>query len=288
MSVQQVTLDPDKPILAFGGPYSNLSATQAILNQANSLGLEPGQVICTGDVVAYGAEAEQTSSLLRQSDIHIVMGNCEESLANEEDDCGCGFEPGMLCSTLSRQWYRYASTQISEQTRRWMRQLPRALDCSFGRFQFRVIHGGVQQINRFLFASDPETDKQQELDRTDSDFIVAGHCGIPFGQVLDRGAWLNAGVIGLPANDATPDGWYMMLNPTKKGVHITWHRLVYDPHPSYHNMKSAGLTDYAETLITGLWPSTDILPEPERQRQGQALKIPSIHLAHPKCSNTEY
>lgn len=282
MTVEQVTLAADQPALVFGGPYSNLSATEAVLDQANSLGLSPGQIICTGDVVAYAAEAEQTSNLLQQSGIHIVMGNCEESLATGSDDCGCGFEPGMICSTLSEKWYRYACTRISDTTRRWMGQLPRSLNCTYGMFRFRVIHGGVQQINRFLFASDPETEKQQELDSIDADFIVAGHCGIPFGQTLDRGAWLNAGVIGLPANDGTPDGWYMMMKPAENGICFTWHRLVYDPQPSYQNMKAAGLTDYAETLVNGLWPSTDILPEEERRLQGQELEIPALHLRSPE------
>ena len=45
----------DAPVLLFGGPYSNLRATQAMRAEADRLGIPADHVICTGDVVAYAA-----------------------------------------------------------------------------------------------------------------------------------------------------------------------------------------------------------------------------------------
>lgn len=70
------------------------------------------QVICTGDVVAYCAEPEATVELLRRWGIHVVLGNCEESLGSGAPDCGCGFETGTVCSALSIDWYRFAVKQV--------------------------------------------------------------------------------------------------------------------------------------------------------------------------------
>ena len=263
--------DIDTPLLVFGGPYSNLAATEAMLARAEQLGFQPEQIICTGDVVAYCAEPEQTCQRLIESGIHVVMGNCEESLAAEADDCGCGFEPGMLCSTLSEQWYRYATQHISAETRRWMAQLPRTLACNLAGYRVRVIHGGVQQINRFIFASTAEEIKLEELDQAQADIIIGGHCGIPFGQQLGQKAWLNAGVIGLPANDGTRSGWYLLLTPAEQGFQVEWQRLDYDHDRSFNSMREAGLHSYAQTLQTGLWPSMDVLPDVERLQQGKAL-----------------
>ena len=50
------------PILVFGGPYSNLRATQAMRARAEELGIPPSSTICTGDVVAYCAEPEETTA----------------------------------------------------------------------------------------------------------------------------------------------------------------------------------------------------------------------------------
>ena len=69
-------LRPDGPILVFGGPYSNLEATQALLAEAARLAIPPERMICTGDVVAYGADAAATVRLIRKTVPHVVMGNC--------------------------------------------------------------------------------------------------------------------------------------------------------------------------------------------------------------------
>ena len=38
------------PLLVFGGPYSNLQATRAVLDEAARRGIPAKRVICTGDV----------------------------------------------------------------------------------------------------------------------------------------------------------------------------------------------------------------------------------------------
>jgi hypothetical protein len=60
------------PLLLFGGPYSNLQATRAVLSDAEQRQLPPERIICTGDVVAYGADAKVTVDLVRASGIHVV------------------------------------------------------------------------------------------------------------------------------------------------------------------------------------------------------------------------
>lgn len=270
----------DGTLLVFGGPYSNLAATQAMLQQADSLGIDARHTICTGDVVAYGAEAEQTSQLIIDSGIHVVLGNCEESLANDADDCGCGFDSGMTCSVLSQKWYRYANRQVSTHTRQWMRKLPRSIRFSFGGVRFRVIHGGVSRINRFIFSSTASSLKTQEIQQAGCDVVIGGHCGLPFGETLETGAWLNAGVIGLPANDGTTSGWYLLLQTSDTGIQCHWQRLDYEYQLSHQSMLTAGLNDYADAVISGRWPSMDILPEQERQRQGQRIEPFSLTLPH--------
>src|ERR1700737_1205353 len=85
------TLRVDGPLLVFGGSYSNLEATRAILDEATRLSISADRIICTGDVVAYGADAAATGDLVRDRVGHVVMGNCEESLAAGSADFGCGF-----------------------------------------------------------------------------------------------------------------------------------------------------------------------------------------------------
>ncbi len=268
------------PILVFGGPYSNLAATKAIQAEAERLTIPPERVICTGDVIAYCADPVATTDLIRTWGISVVMGNCEESLAENSPDCGCGFEEGSSCSLLSVGWYNYANQVVTLSQRRWMSELPRNLSFSLNGLKFLVIHGGVERINEFIFRSTSDEVKVQQLEKSGVDVIIGGHCGIPFGQALRNGHWLNAGVIGMPANDATPDGWYMLLSPARDHVEVTWHRLRYPAAHSRQAMLKAGLNnEYADALTTGLWPSTDVLPDSEKESTAKTIVLEGYDLS---------
>lgn len=266
----------DKPLLVFGGPYSNLAATMAMRERAEALGIESSRVICTGDVVAYCAEPAETVAQIRDWGIHAVMGNCEESLGFGEPDCGCGFAEGSSCSTLSLAWYAYADSRIDPAQRGWMRDLPRTIDFRLAGLRCKVVHGSVDSINEFVFESDDKSAKLVQIHAADTDVIVGGHAGIPFGQTIEDRHWLNAGVIGMPANDGTPDGWFMLLEATNDGLQVSWHRLDYDHETASRGTIAAGMPEYGRALADGLWPSQDILPPAERSQRGRRINLNSI------------
>lgn len=271
ISAEKITVD-ESPVLIFGGSYSNLEATQAMKDKADELAIPPERIICTGDLVAYCASPIETIDLIRAWSIHVVMGNCEESLANSTLDCGCGFEAGTSCAVLSDQWFRYTDNLISDEHRSWMGSLPRQLRFNLKGRSIAVVHGAPSQINRFIFESTDDLEKQRELTRAEADIVVGGHCGIPFGQKHGERTWLNSGVIGMPANDGTPLGWYLLLQDKPEGLNASWHTLNYDFELAISRMKKSGLDNgYAKALSTGLWPSMDVLPESEKDQQGISL-----------------
>jgi predicted phosphodiesterase len=267
----------DGPVLVFGGPYGNLEATMALLDAARYRGIPARNVICTGDVVAYAADALTTVKLIRRAGIRTVMGNCEAALGGGAGDCGCGFAEDSACAALSVAWYAHAQRSLDAASRRWMRALPRRLEITLGGRRLAVIHGGVRRINRFIFASTRLQTKRSELAFVGADGIIAGHCGLPFGQLVDGRLWLNAGAIGMPANDGTSDVWYATLTPGRGGIRIEHHRLRYDHATAAAKMRAAGLPEgYAAALASGLWPSCDVLPPAERAARGKALSPPPL------------
>src|SRR5262249_42204978 len=159
-------LDCDGPAIVFGGPYGNLEATRALLDEAARLGIPPRRIVCTGDVVAYGADAAATVDLVRAAGIHVVMGNCEESLASEAADCGCGHVPGSACDRLAAAGFAHADGELGADARAWMARLPRRIDLVIAGARFAVVHGGIDRINRFIFASTAATIKADEAERS--------------------------------------------------------------------------------------------------------------------------
>lgn len=265
-------------IMIFGGPYSNYAATRAIYDQARKLAIPAGNIICTGDIVAYCGEPNETVELIRDWGIQVVMGNCEESLAANAEDCGCGFEQGTTCSVLSVKWFEYANALIKDDHRRWMANLPRAITFDYDGFNCRAIHAAVDSINRFVFESGSLVDKSAQLREVGAEVIIGGHAGIPFGQKVAGGYWLNAGVIGMPANDGLAKTWYMLLEADGGVVNASWHGLDYDAKASRRTTLDAGMPEYAQALLDGLWPGQDILPRWERQQRGRPLQLPPLEL----------
>ncbi len=267
-----IDIDGAAPLLIFGGPYSNLQATHAMRARAVALGMTPDRVICTGDVVAYCADPEETVGLIRDWGCHVIQGNCETSLANRAADCGCGFDEGTACDLLSKGWYPYADRRISADSRNWMNALPERLDFVLGERCASVIHGGVTDQSRFLFASSRQAEKRDELAACNADIVIAGHCGIPFIERIGNKIWFNPGVIGMPANDGTRDGWFGMIEPSDGTLGFRIFRLSYDAELAAGRLRDAGSAPaYADALLTGHWPSLDVLPEAERSATGRML-----------------
>jgi predicted phosphodiesterase len=263
----------DEPLMVFGGPYSNLEATQAVLDEATRLSISADRIICTGDVVAYGADAVATVDLVRDRVGHVVMGNCEQSLAAGSDDCGCGFPTGSSCERLSAAWFAHASRELNADARAWMADLPRRINLELGGCRLAVIHGGVNIINRFIFSSTATAIKIGELRTTGADGIVAGHCGLPFTQVINGQLWHNAGVIGMPPNDGTPRVWFSLLSVEADRIVIEHRPLNYDYTAAAAKIRGARLPEeYAASLETGLWTTCDVLPSKEIPDRGVPLE----------------
>ena len=207
-------------ILVFGGPCSNLQATEAVLAEASRLGIQPAFIVCTGDLAAYCGEPAATIDLVRRSGVHVVMGNCDEQLGQGGADCACGFEPGSACERLSTAWFAHASAEVGADARAWLGQLPRRIDFAFQGARLAVIHGSVSRINDFIFASSQPRIKASEIAASGADGIIGGHCGLPFTDAVDGRLWHNAGIVGVPANDGSPRVWFSVLTSVEGGIKV--------------------------------------------------------------------
>ncbi|MEM7172330.1 MAG: metallophosphoesterase family protein [Pseudomonadota bacterium] len=268
-------LEAEGRLLVFGGPYSNLQATEALLGLAGDQGLGPEQVLCTGDLVAYCAEPQATVDLIRDFGCPVVMGNCEESLAADAPDCGCGFDANSACDFLSQQWYAYSRGRVSADSKSWMGSLPRSIDVVLGNWRFLAVHGSVASINEFIFPNTATEKKEAELSLAGDQFdgILGGHSGLPFAEIIGGKLWLNSGALGMPANDGTPRVWYALLELVAGGaLSIQVRSLDYDHDTAAKRMRENGLDNgYAACLASGLWPSLDVLTAGDKARTGRPI-----------------
>ena len=262
------------PILVFGGVYSNLQALEAIYKKAQELNIDANHIICTGDIVAYCAQPVECINFIKDWGIHCIAGNVEINLYQGDDDCGCNFSDGGRCDTFSRQWYPYLKSRITEEEIIWMKQLPHYLKFNYAGKKVFVMHGSYPNTSEFIFKSTPWDEKQNIFDTVNADLILAGHCGIPFSDAKEEKLWLNAGVIGMPANDGMPQVWYALLNDHDDVLNYKICSLDYDFETAAQMMEGKPLPQtYQETLRTGIWDNCEILPEKEASEQGMNLTL---------------
>ena len=256
-------------LLLFGGVYSNLHALEKLISIAESEGILPENCICTGDITGYCAQPEETVQLFKKWGVHTIAGNVELQLANDSEDCGCDFKAGGRCDSFSKMWFPYTKGRLSEDSLRWISEIPQNISFDYVDKKVTVVHGTFSNVSEFVFASNGEQHKRDCFDETQSDVVIAGHCGLPFHQTIKEKLWLNPGVIGMPANDGTTRVWYMILDESEGELKYTHRSFDYDYKAAQQSMFQNHLPEaYADTLSSGLWDNMEILPEIEKMGQG--------------------
>ncbi|NRD19288.1 metallophosphoesterase family protein [Winogradskyella eckloniae] len=261
-------------VLLFGGVYSNLQALEALITVAESEGILPENCICTGDIIGYCAQPEETIQTFKNWKARSIVGNVEIQLRDDEDDCGCDFREGSRCDNFSQQWYPYAKSKLSQDSLNYLETLPDHIKFTSGNKTVSVVHGSYFNVSEFIFKSTAWSTKQLNFEATQADIIIAGHCGLPFLEQQDDKLWVNPGVIGMPANDGNPNVWYAILDDSKPLTTVNFRKLDYDYKHTNQLMLNGLLPEsYAKTIVTGIWDNMEILPETEKQLQGKPILL---------------
>ena len=140
--------------------------------------------------------------------------------------------------------------------------------------QLFILHGSFFNTSEFIFKSTPWKTKQDNFEATKSNVIIAGHSGLPFHQENKNNLWINPGVIGMPANDGSPKVWYAILDNKNDALSFSHHSFHYNHKLTSDLMKENMLPkEYAQTIISGIWDNTEILPTHESSLQGIKIKL---------------
>ena len=264
-------------ILLFGGVYSNLQALEQLKSIAESENIPPENCICTGDIVGYCAQPEETVQLFKSWGAQSIAGNVEIQLREGAEDCGCDFREGSRCDGFSQLWYPFAQQKLSESSLDFMGTLPDHIQFEYAHKKIMVVHGSYFNTSEFIFKSTPWNIKLPNFsafERGQTDMIIGGHCGLPFSHSEKDLLWLNPGVIGMPANDGTPKVWYAVLDDADETFSFEHHNFSYNHKLTSQLMHKEHLPkEYALTISTGIWDNTEILPVVESQLQGLHVQL---------------
>ncbi len=257
-------------LLFFGGVYCNLQALEALRRWAFENNYQSENIFCTGDVLGYCAQPLECIECVKDWGIQCIAGNVELQIRNNSDDCGCDFSEGGRCDLFSKNWYAFAKSKMDEASFSWLNSLPDHIQFKYGNKKIFLVHGSFPDVSAFIFMSTPRELKATVLEQTNADIIIAGHCGLPFADHIENKIWLNAGAIGMPANDGTSRVWFLTLDTNEHdALKYSFHSITYDHSLTAQLMLQNHLPgSYAKTLSTGIWDNCEILPTEEILLQG--------------------
>lgn len=255
----------------FGGVYSNHQALEAAIDDARRRGASA--LFCLGDLGAFGPCPDKVFPLLRENGVVTIAGNYDDSLARGLDDCQCGYTDPRD-NHFARLSYRYTFARTSPENKAWLGELPRALRLEVGGRRVLLCHGSPRRMNEFLWESTtPDHFLEKLLTDFACDAILATHTGLHWLRELPGGRFFaNAGVLGRPENNGTPEVGYLLLEatslppgPTLRPQYV---RIAYDHEALAREMRSERLPEpFVETIETGWWTTClEILPAKERAR----------------------
>lgn len=261
-------------VLLFGGVYSNLQALEELMRYAEKKGIPPENCICTGDIIGYCAQPEETIQAFKNWGAQSILGNVEIQLRDGAEDCGCDFREGSRCDGFSQLWFPYAQSKLSKNSLEYIATLPDHIQFDYDGKRISILHGSYDNVSEFIYKSTDWNMKAPNFSKMKSNVIVGGHCGLPFHHIVEDQYWLNPGVIGMPANDGEPHVWFMTLDDADGEFHYKHHTLKYDYKTASQLMQNGLLPEeYARTIVTGIWDNTEILPAYESGLQGFGIVL---------------
>jgi putative phosphoesterase len=227
--------------------HANLHALEAVWEDIESQG--PDLVYCLGDLVGYGAFPNEVIEFIRKREISTVMGNYDEGVGFDMDDCGCAYktvEEDRL-GKLSLLWTRRHTTP---ENKTFLQELPLQIRLEGQRPYMLLVHGSPRKINEYLYEDRPKASLERIAKLAGTDVLLFGHTHFPYVKTIGNTLFVNTGSVGKP-KDGDPRGSYVILK-TGRRTNVEIRRVRYDEKAAAEAIRESNLPDhFADLLETG-------------------------------------
>jgi len=242
--------------------HGNLLALKAVLNDIE--GAEADRVYCLGDLVGYGPRPNEVVELIREREIPTIMGNYDDGVGNDREDCGCAYpdpEEARL-GDLSLQWTKQ---EVTRENRRFLAELPEAREIEAGGYRFKLVHGSPRRINEYLYIDRPAKSLNRFFQGEDYEVLVCGHTHLPYVRFLEKGIIINDGTAGKPKafgsgeEQYSPAVSYALVRVGQVGegpqadreISVEIRTVKYDQEKTAREIEASGLPDHFAEILRG-------------------------------------
>jgi putative phosphoesterase len=237
-------------IAIFSDLHGNSTATAATLAAIDAQA--PDAVYCLGDLVGYGACPNETIELIREREIPTIMGNYDDGVGFDRDDCGCAYKDKdeEARGQASLMWSR---RMVTEDNKAYLRTLVPEIRFEVEGVRFRLVHGSPRRMNEYLFEDRDPRSLERIARSADCDVLVFGHTHQPWIRKVDGVLFVNEGSTGKPKDGDPRATWAFFEVEAGKPMRVDIRRVEYDIPSMAAAIRAAdGLPDvYARDLETG-------------------------------------
>lgn len=236
-------------VTIFGDIHGNLPALEAVLADIDANSLSP--LYCLGDLVGYGTFPNEVIRTIRERNIPTLMGNYDQGVGNNSDDCGCAYTT-KVAEELGKRSIAWSNQNTTDENKLFLRQLTGQIPIELDGLRLQLVHGSPRKINEYLFENRPDASLERLLDMVQADVLVCGHTHIPYHRILPSGRHVvNAGSVGKP-KDGNPQACYVVVEANNRDLLVTFRRVPYDIERTARAIEGTEMpNEYAEMLRTG-------------------------------------
>jgi putative phosphoesterase len=237
-------------VTIFGDIHGNIQALRAVFTDMEERGVADN-LYCLGDLVGYGVYPNEVIQAIRERDIPTIMGNYDQGVGNDSDDCGCAYKTAEA-EALGKQSIAWTNQHTSVENKAYLRNLPAHMPLQLGDVNVLLVHGSPRKINEYLYEDRPESSLERIMDGIDAEVMVCGHTHLPYHRVLPSGRQvINAGSVGKPKDD-NRDACYVVLSAEGRELQVEFVRVPYDVEAIASAIEGSGMPDeFAQMLRDG-------------------------------------
>jgi putative phosphoesterase len=231
-------------IAVFSDIHGNLQALESVL--ADIRGQAPGATYCLGDLVGYGANPNEVTERIRREGYPTVMGNYDDGVGFERDECGCAYreEAERERGQRSLEWTK---ARVSAENKAFLRTLASEIRFQADGKRILLVHGSPRKMNEYLFEDRPISSFQRLAAGSNADVILFGHTHKPYVKDVDGVTFVNVGSIGKP-KDGDWRACYALLDEGK----VTFRRIEYDVNAAAAAIRATDLPrEFAADIESG-------------------------------------
>jgi putative phosphoesterase len=202
--------------------HGNMPALDAVLTDLGSR--HSDAVYCLGDLVGYAPFPNQVVDRIRREGIATIMGNYDDGVGFDRDDCGCAYreQEERRRGDQSLAWTR---VHVTAENKAFLRTLAHEIRFESDGRRVLLVHGSPRKINEYLFEDRPLSSFQRIAASSSADIIAYGHTHKPYTKLVDSVLFLNVGSVGKP-KDGDWRACYAVLDTSSLAVQFV--RLEYD------------------------------------------------------------